>query len=416
MAGKVFLVGAGPGSPDLITVRGLRMVQTADAVVHDRLVDRRLLALARADAELLEVGKVSGGPSWAQADINALLIELAQQGKKVVRLKGGDPFVFGRGGEEQDALRAAQCRVEVVPGVSSATGVPAALGVPLTHRGLAADFAVFTGQSALENRQGRSNWKALAQLDTLIVLMGFRAVSEVRQELLTAGKPPDTPVLLVSAGTWPEQNVQQTTLAQVVQAVAEGEWNSPSLMIIGKVVAHWSGMTVGAKAPAEAAPLKSERNPETYPIALTQMRSRTVLVVGGGAVGTRKCLKLLDAGGRVVLCSPNVTQDLKDRIDADEITWLPREFRSADLEGMFLVFAATSDPQLNHVIAHLAAQRHILCNVATDPDAGDFWVPAFTQIGDCTVAVSSWNGQPRTAQQLRDRIAAWWLLGDQAEA
>ena len=413
MTGKVFLVGAGPGSPDLITVRGLQRVQAADAVVHDRLVDRRLVALARSDAEIFEVGKTAGGPSWAQEDINGLLIALVRQGKQVVRLKGGDPFVFGRGGEEQAALRAAQCAVEVVPGVSSATGVPAALGVPLTHRGLAADFAVLTGQTAPECLPGCSHWGALAQLDTLVVLMGFGAVSDVQQGLLTAGKSPDTPVLLVSAGTWPGQQAKRTSLEKLVQAVEEGEWTSPSLMIIGNVVQHWSGLTVRPQVQHATVSPARETDTGTYPIALTHMRSRTVLVVGGGTVGTRKCLKLLGAGAQVVLCSPAITDDLKARIEAHEMTWRARGFRSSDLEGMFLVFAATNDVCLNRDIARLAAQRNILCNVATDPDEGDFWVPALARIGACTVAVSSRDGKPRTAQHLRDQIEALWLLGDQ---
>lgn len=414
MAGKVFLVGAGPGSPDLITVRGLRLVQTADAVVHDRLVDRRLVASARADAAIFDVGKVPGGPGWAQADINALLIELARQGQQVVRLKGGDPFVFGRGGEEQAALRAARCAVAIVPGVSSATGVPAALGVPLTHRGLAADFAVLTGQTAPEHPQRRARWEAWAQLDTLVVLMGFGAVSDVQRGLLAAGKSPDTPVLLVSAGTWPEQNAQRTRLENLVQAVEEGAWRSPGLMIVGNVVRHWSGREGGTPAPQATIPPPGAQDPGIYPIALTRMRSRTVLVVGGGPVGTRKCLKLLDTGAQVVLCSPAVTDDLKVRIEAHELTWRARGFQDSDLEGMFLVFAATDDRRLNREIARLAAQRHILCNVATDPDEGDFWVPALARIGAGTVAVSSWDGTPGTAQQLRNQIEAWWLLGDHA--
>ncbi len=415
MAGKVFLVGAGPGSPDLITVRGLRLVQTADAIVHDRLVDHRLVALARADAEIFAVGKARGGAGWSQADINALLIDLARQGKTVVRLKGGDPFVFGRGGEEQAALRAAQCAVAVVPGVSSATGVPTALGVPLTHRDLAADFAVLTGQMAPERLQDRTNWKALAQLDTLVILMGFGAVADIRQGLLAAGKSPATPVLLVSAGTWPAQHVKRTTLETLVQAVQEAEWTGPRLMIMGHVVQYWSDMAVRPPVQHTASPRTRHKDTGIYPVALTHMQSRTVLVVGGGSVGTRKCLKLLDAGAKVVLCSPTVTDVLKARIEAREMIWRARGFRGTDLEGMFLVFAATDDAGLNREIGRLAAQHRILCNVATDPEEGDFWVPALARIGACTVAVSSGDGQPRVAQQLRNQIEALWLLGDQAE-
>ena len=415
MEGKVFLVGAGPGSPDLITVRGLRLLQASDAVVHDRLVDEGLILQARSDAEVFDVGKSCGVSTWAQEDINELLIKLAHQGKRVVRLKGGDPFVFGRGGEEQAALREANCAVEIVPGVSSATGVPAALGVPLTHRGTSSDFAILTGQGTRENSQVRHNWEAMAQLDTLVILMGFQTVSLIQQGLLSAGKCAETPVLLVSAGTWLEQKVERTCLGKLVRAVQEGEWDSPSLMIIGKVVEHWSsnGSNPERSSQVAEANSKEQRVPGQYPVTLTHMESRQVLIVGGGNVGTRKSLKLLKTGAQVVLCSPAVSSVLQARIDSGEMTWIPREFSKLDLEGKFLVFAATNDSQLNREIYSLATKKNILCNVATNAAEGDFWVPALAHVKDCTVAFSSRHGQPRSAQLLRDQFEALWLFSEQ---
>ncbi len=412
MAGKAFLVGAGPGSPDLITVRGLRLLQSANAVVHDRLVDPQLVALAHPQAEIFDVGKVSGGPSWSQADINGLLIRLAQEEKKVIRLKGGDPFVFGRGGEEQAALRKAGITVEIVPGVSSATGVPAILGVPLTHRGIAKEFAVLTGQRSMESALDPPNWEALAQLDTLVILMGFGAVSEIRNGLVAAGRNPDTPVLLVSAGTSPTQKTARTNLENLERAVSQGEWASPSLMLVGKVVEQWSDTAASPKKRNVVVVDRQEIGPTgIYPLTLSNMQSRTALVVGGGPVGTRKCRILLRSGAKVVLCCPTVTEELRARIKNKEITWLDRDFRASDLKGVFLVFAATNHPQLNNEIAKLAAQRHILCNVATSLNHGDFRVPALAHLGDCTIAFSSLDGQPRTAQYLRDQIEGYWFLG-----
>ena len=416
MAGKAFLVGAGPGSPDLITVRGLRLLQTASAVVHDRLVDPQLIALAHPQAEIFDVGKVSGGPNWSQADINCLLIRLAQEGKRVIRLKGGDPFVFGRGGEEQAALRKAGITVEVVPGVSSATGVPATLGVPLTHRGIAKEFVVLTGQRSLESALDPPNWEALAQLDTLVILMGFGAVSEIRKGLIAAGRDPDTPILLVSAGTSPAQKADRTNLENLERAVNQGEWTSPSLMLVGNVVEQWSDMAASPKKREVELVDRPETGPTgIYPLTLSNMQFRTALVVGGGPVGTRKCRILLRSGAKVVLCSPTVTEELRARIRDKEVTWMARDFRTSDLEGVFLVFAATDDPKLNKEIANLAAQRRILCNVATSTDHGDFWVPALSHIGDCTVAFSSLDGKPQIAQQLRNQIEGSWFLGYRVE-
>lgn len=408
------MVGAGPGSPDLITVRGLRILMMADAIVHDRLVDDGLILQARSEAEIFDVGKTPGVAAWTQSDINNLLIRLAKEGKKVVRLKGGDPFVFGRGGEEQAVLRDAYIAVEIVPGVTSATGVPASLGVPLTHRATSSDFAVLTGQFAADGLETRDNWDALAQIDTLVILMGLRTVAQIQKGLLSAGKGFDTPILLVSAGSLPWQKVERTKLGILAQTVQEGDWASPSLMIIGKVVEHWSGQKGETEEGIQEFEISSEeeRSLGLYPVTLTNMKKRQVLVVGGGNVGTRKCQNLLKAGAQVVLCSPVISEALQARISSGELIWLPRKFRSSDLEGKFLVFAATDDPQLNRDIHRLGVKNKILCNVASDASEGDFWVPATSQTEDCTVAFSSLVGRPQAAQQLRSQFEALWLQGE----
>ena len=190
--GRVYLVGAGPGDPELLTLKGLRLIQTADVIAYDRLIDTRLLAHARADAELVDVGKVPG--SRTQTAISSLLVSHAREGRRVVRLKGGDPFVFGRGGEEAEALNAANVDFEIVPGVTSAIAAPAYAGIPVTHRDHASSFTVVTGSAAPDGGPGGIDWSALAAIPgTLVFLMAWRNLDDIAFQLIDAGKPQGYP-------------------------------------------------------------------------------------------------------------------------------------------------------------------------------------------------------------------------------
>lgn len=231
MSGFVYLVGAGPGDPELITVRGLKLLQAAEVVVHDRLVHPHLLLEAPAGAELLDVGKAPGRPHPSQAEINRLLVARARAGRLVVRLKGGDPFVFGRGGEEAAALRAAGIPYAVVPGVSSAVAAPAAAGIPVTHRGLARSFTVVTGRTAGDEPP---DWAALARLDTLVFLMGLGELAQIVGQLIAHGRSPQTPVAVVSCGTTARQRVIMGTLDSIV--LAASDLPSPATIVVGPVV------------------------------------------------------------------------------------------------------------------------------------------------------------------------------------
>jgi len=235
---NVALVGAGPGDPGLMTVRGLALLRRADVIVYDRLVDPRLLDEARPDATRVFVGKASGHHTLAQREINALLVRHAARGRRVVRLKGGDPFVFGRGGEEADALAAAGIPFEIVPGVSSAVAVPAYAGIPLTHRGVASSFAVVTGHEDDTKDETVVDWARLAgAVDTLVILMGARSLSRIAAALLEAGRAADTPVALVRWGT---TDAQETLVGRLdgIAALAETVRLAPPVVIvIGNVVA-----------------------------------------------------------------------------------------------------------------------------------------------------------------------------------
>jgi len=233
-AGVVYLVGAGPGDPGLITTRGLDLLRSADVIVYDRLVPAALVDEAPPWAERVFVGKRPHGTGTDQEEINALLIARARGGRVVVRLKGGDPFVFGRGAEECEALRAADVPFHVVPGVTSATAVPAAAGIPVTHRRHASAFAVATGHEC----DGASDldWGALARVPTLVVLMGLRALPQIAARLLAHGARPDTPAAVIASGTVPAQRTVVGSLATIAALVAAAGLEPPATVVVGEVV------------------------------------------------------------------------------------------------------------------------------------------------------------------------------------
>ena len=235
--GKVYLVGAGPGDPGLITLKGVEALRAADCVVYDRLANPKLLRYARPDAELIYAGKQPNKHAMKQEEINQLLVQRAQEGKVVCRLKGGDPFVFGRGGEEAEALAEAGVPFEVVPGVTSAVAVPAYAGIPVTHRDLCSALGIITGHEDPTKGGSSLRWTELANgLDTLVFLMGVENLPNIASQLLDAGLPSDTPVAVVRWGTWPTQQTVTGTLADIVQRVQEAGLTSPAVTVVGKVV------------------------------------------------------------------------------------------------------------------------------------------------------------------------------------
>lgn len=230
--GMVYIVGAGPGAADLITVRGLRCLQRADVVVYDRLANPELLEEAPG-AEQIYVGKAPGHHHHSQEEINAILVREAEAGKTVVRLKGGDPFVFGRGGEECLELAAAQIPFEVVPGISSAIAVPSAAGIPVTHRGVAHSFTVLTGHTAGADTCA-IDWDALPRSGTLLILMGLRNLERIAEQLTRHGWGAETPAAAIANGTTAEQVVVTGTLADIASRAAA--LSSPAIIVVGEVV------------------------------------------------------------------------------------------------------------------------------------------------------------------------------------
>ena len=232
--GKVYLVGAGPGDPGLLTVRGLEVLRIAEVVIYDRLVNPVLLEETPPEAERIFAGKFAGNHSLPQEEIHQLLITHAKRGLVVVRLKGGDPFVFGRGGEEAEALVSAGIPFEIVPGVSSAVAVPAYAGIPLTHRGMSSSFAVITGHEACKASPA-VDWKGLATaVDTLVILMGLKSLPGIVAQLLVNGRSPETPAALIRWGTTGKQEIVTDTLADIAGKAAT--LRPPVVVVIGEVV------------------------------------------------------------------------------------------------------------------------------------------------------------------------------------
>jgi uroporphyrinogen III methyltransferase/synthase len=235
-AGCVYFVGAGPGDPGLMTVRALELIAAADVILYDRLIPETALAGAQPDAELRYVGKEGGGPSADQEEIEAAMLEYAQAGKLVVRLKGGDPFVFGRGGEEALALRAAGVEFEVVPGVTAGLAAATYAGIPVTHRGLASAVALITAHEDPTKDESALDWQALAAFPgTLVFYMGVRRLGRLAERLIEAGRPPGEPAAIIERGTLPEQRTLLATLETLAGEAAEHGVRAPAVTIVGEV-------------------------------------------------------------------------------------------------------------------------------------------------------------------------------------
>jgi len=350
----VALVGAGPGAPGLLTVRGAELLKSADVVLYDSLAEESLLDLAPPHAERRFVGKRPGAP-MPQEEINALLVEHGRAGRRVVRLKGGDPFVFGRGGEEAEALAAAGLAFEVVPGVTSAVAVPAYAGIPVTHRGLSTSFTVVTGHSR-HAVDAETNWDALARLGgTIVVLMGVAHRAEVAARLMGGGLPGGTPVAAVRWGTRPEQRTHRTTL----EHLAHAELEPPAVIVIGPVAAldlSWYEsrpmfgrrvvVTRAREQAAEAVALLQEMGAEVVELPMVEFAAPA-----DGGAALRGAAQRLAAFDWVVFTSANAVE----RVFAEV-----RDARAFGGANVAAVGAKTAEALARHgVVADLVPERYV---------------------------------------------------------
>jgi len=234
--GMVYIIGAGPGDPGLMTIRGVECLETADVVVYDYLVSAEILRRAGTDARLVYVGKIGGRHNIAQEDLNQILVEEALKGNTVARLKGGDPFIFGRGGEEAEALEEAGISFEIIPGVTSAIAVPAYAGIPLTHRAFTSTVAFVTGHEDPAKDESSIDWKGIASIGTLVFLMGVKNLSRITDALMRQGRDPATPVALIRWGTTPDQETLTGTLGDIAALAEKHGFAPPAICVMGEVV------------------------------------------------------------------------------------------------------------------------------------------------------------------------------------
>jgi uroporphyrinogen III methyltransferase/synthase len=388
----VHLVGAGPGDPGLLTRRGAELLARADVVVIDRLVDQALVDLAPAGAERIDVGKGPGQEGPGQDEINALLVERGRKGGTVVRLKGGDPFVLARGGEEAEALAAAGVPFEVVPGVTSAVAAPAYAGVPLTHRGLATSFTVVTGRTGGEG----PDWEALARAGgTLVVLMGVATRAAIAERLVAGGLDPATPVAAVQWGTWPDQRTWRTTLAGLGGAPVE----SPAVLVIGAVAGldlRWfedrpllGRRVVVTRAREQAGPLvEGLRRRGAVPVEVPVVE---VADPADGGAGLARVAAGLDGFDWVVLTSAN---------GVDRLLPLLRDSRA---------FGDCRVACVGPVTAAALARWHVRADLVPDEAVGEALVEAFPTAPDDrsgrVLVAQAADARPVVADGLR---AAGW--------
>jgi uroporphyrin-III C-methyltransferase len=257
-SGTIYLVGAGPGDPGLLTLKALECLRQADVVLYDRLISPEILQLASSSAELVSVGKEGGGTCFPQEGINHLLVSHAREGKRVVRLKGGDPFLFGRGGEEVLAIKEAGIPFEIIPGVSSSLAVPAAVGIPVTHRGISSQITIVTAHE--QSSASTLDWRQLAlQTGTLVVLMPLGKLDSIIESLISNGMSAKTPAAMVQSGTTPQQRAVFAPLEEIVSAVRKEGIASPALLVVGEVVTLASRIVENAPACLEVASLNPAR-------------------------------------------------------------------------------------------------------------------------------------------------------------
>ncbi|MDF2500360.1 MAG: uroporphyrin-III C-methyltransferase [Anaerosporomusa subterranea] len=414
-SGIVYLVGAGPGDFKLITVKGLERVKLAETIVYDRLADERLLEYARPDVELIYVGKSSNDHTMKQEEINQVLIDRAKAGKAVVRLKGGDPFVFGRGGEEALALLENGIAFEIVPGVTSAIAAAAYAGIPVTHRGIATSFAVVTGHEDPTKPDSSIRWEGLADgPDTLVFLMGVENLPTICAKLIEHGRNPATPAAIIRWGTKPEQQVWLTTLESAAEEAAKQQITPPAIFLVGEVAAlreklAWFdtkplfGKTVLVTRAREQASMLTERleslgarcyeapaikvvPPESYePLdhSISHIGEYQWLILtsvnGVDAFFNRLHLQQLDAralnGVKVVAIGAATAARLKEHgVYADLI---PVEFRA---EGILHAIAPLVKPGMRILIPRALIARDILPEKLQDLGAAVDVVPAYRTV------------------------------------
>ncbi|MBI5106783.1 MAG: uroporphyrinogen-III C-methyltransferase [Solirubrobacterales bacterium] len=320
MSGRVVLIGAGPGDPGLLTVRAVEVLGRADVVLHDKLIPSSALELVKAGAQVIDVGKVGGGEQVPQDETHRLLVEHAQAGRLVVRLKGGDPFVFGRGGEEAQVCRAAGIPFEVVPGVTAGVAAPAYAGIPVTQRGMASAVAFVTGHEDPAKPETAIDWAALARFPgTLVFYMGVRALPRIAERLVAEGRPADEPVAVVERGTLPDQRAVHGTLADIAAVAQEAGVKPPSVTVVGPVAALGAELAWIGTGPLAGQSIVVTRARSQASGLATRLRDLGARVVEAPSIRTEPIDEVIPDLGDVdlvVVTSPNGVRRLFEALNA----------------------------------------------------------------------------------------------------
>ncbi|SED06016.1 uroporphyrin-III C-methyltransferase [Tenacibaculum sp. MAR_2009_124] len=418
---KLTVVGAGPGDVELITLKAIKTLKRADVVLYDALVNPELLEYVNPMAELIFVGKRRGCYRYQQEQINELIVARGHSHGHVVRLKGGDPFIFGRGAEEMEYAAEQGLLVEMVPGISSSLAVPAYQNIPLTKRGNSESFWVITGTT---KQHKLSSDVALAAKSnaTVVVLMGMGKLSEIVALFKQEGKE-ELPVAIIQNGTTPQEKIGIGTVETIEEVVAQNQLSNPAIIVLGSVVSHRErllslqkeisldttlehSVEIEKKEPKKVDSnkpyvVKEDRN-NLYPIFL-KVKQLEVLIVGGGFVADEKLSFLLKSSpnAKVTMVAPFFREDTLREAKKGNVTIVNDVYRQKYIEGKHIVIATTDKPEINVEVYEHCRERSILVNVADNPPYCDFYMGGIVTKENVKVAISTNGKSPTTAKRLR---------------
>jgi uroporphyrin-III C-methyltransferase len=413
MKPKVTLLGAGPGDPDLMTIKGMKALQNADVVMYDALANEVLLDYSPPHCKKIYVGKRANDCAFTQDEINAMLIAEALAHGHVVRLKGGDPYVFGRGHEELEEIRKAGIEAEIIPGISSAIAAPQAVGIPVTRRGLSDSFWVMTGHTT-EGFTSNELISAVKTDATVVILMGLGRLKSIVETYKSVHKH-HLPIAVIQNGTLPQQKAVVSTIEFIEEDVKHAEIKTPAIIVIGSVAAlaneefyseNYKKMLEKEQNTEGVSPKFLPSKNDLFPVFL-KLHELRLLIVGGGYVGLEKITAVLQNSplANITLVSPEIRPEIQEL--AKEYTNIKLEFKgfqTKDLGDKDLVIVATNDKELNKDIKGWAKQVGILCNVADTPDQCDFYLGSVVKKGSLKLAIST-NGQsPTMAKRIREAL------------
>jgi uroporphyrin-III C-methyltransferase len=401
---KITLLGAGIGDPDLITVKGMKALQCADAILYDALSNDALLDYAPEDCVKIYVGKRAHQHSMTQDEINQLLIDTASKYNHVVRLKGGDPYVFGRGHEELEAAQAVGIKVEVIPGISSSIAVPEAAGIPVTRRGLSDSFWVMAGC----NKDGTASeeLKTAAKTDaTVVLLMGVGKLKRIMDVYRLENKP-DLPVAIIQNGSLPNQKVVIGTVSTIENEALIQGIGTPAVIVIGKVAALGNSKFQISDSKSQAIPPPQYNNlkNELFPVFL-KLNGLKLLIVGGGYVGLEKVTAVLENSPHteITLVSPEIrTEIVAFSKEYPNLKLVYKPYDINDLNEKQLVIVATNDKEINKQIKADCKRQRLLCNVADTPSECDFYLSSVVKKGSLKLAISTNGKSPTVAKRVRE--------------